>query len=287
MNLQEIYSYGNEKPAISFEVFPPKIDFAEKSQYLMNELTELKEYNPSLISVTYGAGGSTKSNSMELALKIKDTLNLEVMPHFTCVNADKKFVLDYISKIEADDIKNVLALRGDLPQDEECVFSDFEHAEDLVKFISSRTNLNIAVAGYPEGHPQSVSLDSDIDYLKKKVDEGASAIFTQLFFDNVYFYKYVDKIRKKGINIPVIPGILPITNVKQLNRMVEMCKVHVPNLLLEKLNSNQDNAAEIRQIGIEFASEQVMDLVNFGVKGMHFYILNKAEPVKTILNSVL
>lgn len=296
MNLKDIYSKKNQikscdfskkKPIISFEVFPPKEDIEAKCEQIIVELNNLKKFDPKLISVTYGAGGSTKSNSFELADMIKEQVKIEVMPHFTCVNSSFSFISDCLTKFESLGIENVLALRGDLPKDRDVEHMDFKYASELVNFIRTRTELAVAVAGYPEGHIESESLNKDIDYLKKKVDEGASVIYTQLFFDNDYFYKYVDKVRAVGIDLPIVPGLLPITNHSQLDRMVSLCGVKVPKKLLEKLDKFKDSPNEIKKIGVDFACQQVSELLDFEADGLHFYILNKSNPTCSILDNIL
>ena len=226
MKLNEIYSHQEEsgniffsqkRPMISLEVFPPKIgDIEAKTNELFAELNILKKYNPSLISVTYGAGGSTAENSEKITKRIKEELNLTPMPHFTCVMKDEKFVENYLQTILSMNVENILALRGDIPKDTDNSNSRFQYANELVEFINSKTNLSIGVAGYPEKHCDAPSLEKDIENLKRKVDAGADVIYTQLFFDNSHFHRYIQLVRDAGIEIPIIPGILPITSYKQL-----------------------------------------------------------------------
>lgn len=209
------------------------------------------------------------------------------MPHFTCVNASRDIIKNYMSEIEEENIENVLALRGDIPKNQIQEYEDFKYANELVKFIKENTRLSVAVAGYPEKHPESKTFEDDIEYLKRKVDEGAEVIFTQLFFDNTYFYDYIERVRKAGINLPVIPGILPITNYSQLDKMISLCGAKIPEVLKKELYINRENKKVIKDIGINYASYQVTQLIDFGVDGLHFYTLNKASAVKTILESVL
>lgn len=296
MNLKDIYSkaeykenrfYTQKLPIISYEVFPPKDDFENKSDELIRELNELMAFNPKLISITYGAGGSTKNGSLSLTQKLNSVFDLNIMPHFTCVNASRDIIKNYMSEIEEENIENVLALRGDIPKNQIQEYEDFKYANELVKFIKENTRLSVAVAGYPEKHPESKTFEDDIEYLKRKVDEGAEVIFTQLFFDNTYFYDYIERVRKAGINLPVIPGILPITNYSQLDKMISLCGAKIPEVLKKELYINRENKKVIKDIGINYASYQVTQLIDFGVDGLHFYTLNKASAVKTILESVL
>ncbi len=297
MKLNEIYSHQDKvanlffvqkKPIISFEVFPPKgDDFEQKVENLCNEMKILKLYRPSLISITHGAGGSNVENSLEITQKMQQELNLTPMPHFTCICRDKTYIENYLQTIVNMGIENILALRGDMTTDYEETDSEFRYASDLVRFIKSKTNLSIGVAGYPEGHSECVSLEKDIENLKKKVDEGADVIYTQLFFDNTNFDKYVQLVRDAGITIPIIPGILPISSYSQLEKMVNLCKTVVPKSLSETLEKNKNNPEDIKKIGIEYASYQCQQLIDMGVNGLHFYCLNKSEPVRSILENIL
>lgn len=286
MKLKDIYT-KKDKPIISFEVFPPKDDIeGEKSKRLIEELKKLIEFNPKVVSVTYGAGGSNKDNSLNLTKLIKDELDINVMPHFTCVNASKQSVENYLNDIEDIGIENILALRGDKPINAEIIHSDFTYANELVDFIESKANLSIAVAGYPEKHIEAENLKADIQNLKKKVNAGGEIIYTQLFFDNSYFFKYVDLVKSEGIDTPIIPGILPITNYNQLDKMIAMCHATVPKILLDQLEKNKNNESAIKEIGLKFAINQVNELLQYGVEGIHFYILNKSATVTQILKNI-
>ena len=289
MSLKEIYTNLNQKPVISFEVFPPKNDFATNAQKLIDELAILKQFEPAFVSVTYGAGGSNQSNSFDLALKIKNDLDIDVMPHFTCIGATKESVADYLSLVEKNKFKNILALRGDIPQnDPDFVFNeDFKFASDLVDFIKDRTNLSIGVAGYPEIHRECESLEQDLKNLKRKIDAGSDAIITQVFFNNDHYFKFVEKATALGINAPIIPGILPITSLTQIERMVSMCGAEVPQNLIDQLTQVQDDKEAMAKVGIEFAIAQCRELIDSGVAGIHFYTLNKAGATKEVLENVL
>ena len=220
MKLKEIYNKDKKplnegKIKISFEVFPPKNGEAGFED-LFTELEILKKYNPSLVSLTYGAGGSS-NDSMKLTEALCRKFNL--MPHFTCVRSSKDEVARHIKEIETLGIENILALRGDIPEDKSVYKKDFLYANELVSFIKAKTNLSIGVAGYPEGHIDAPDINTDIENLKKKVDAGADAIFTQLFYDNNKFFSYVERVRKSGIELPVIAGIMPILSAKQMERI--------------------------------------------------------------------
>ncbi|MDD3594253.1 MAG: methylenetetrahydrofolate reductase [NAD(P)H] [Candidatus Gastranaerophilales bacterium] len=292
MKLSQIYSQNPDTPVISYEIFPPKgedDEYEKKLAELFFELKILKKFSPSFISVTYGAGGSTQEKTFDLVLKIKNELNITPMPHFTCVNANRQSVCDYIKKVENNGINNILALRGDPPLGSKAFVSKkngFDYANELVKFIRSQTNLSIAAAGYPEKHPQAETFAQDISNLKRKVDEGVDVVITQLFFDNDDFFQFCQKAQEAGINVPIIPGIMPVTKVSQMEKITSMCGAKVPQDLYKKLLAHQEDFDYVRKLGIEFCISQVNNLINYGVKGLHFYTLNKAFAVKEILENV-
>jgi len=209
-------------------------------------------------------------------------LGLNVMPHFTCVGSSYNMVQGYIREIENLGIENILALRGDLPEDD-CLL-DFEYANDLVNFIHQKSSLSIGVAGYPECHIECKNIDKDIENLKKKIDAGADAIFTQLFFNNEKFYRYVDKVRAAGINAPIIAGIMPIRSKKQIEKMVSIANVEIPERLKNQLEQFPQN---IKKIGVEFAINQCQDLIDNDIAGLHFFTLNHADQTSEILDNIL
>ena len=284
MRLKEIYA--QTQPVISYEVFPPKDDpSGQKLKTLMKELEVLRQYNPSLVSVTYGAGGNTRDKSEEIVCRVKNELNVTPMPHFTCVSTDRESIQLYLQRLEAANVKNILALRGDLPKDG--VFChDFLHASDLIEFIKRKSSLSVAAAGYPEGHINAESLEKDIEYLKLKVDKGAEVIYTQLFFDNTKYFKFLDMCIAAGVNVPVVAGILPVTGYAQLSRMTELCRVTIPPQLKDKLDAHKNDRDYIEKFGIEFATKQCDELISQGVKGIHFYTLNKSYAVAKILDNL-
>ena len=277
MKLSEIYS--THKTIISFEVFPPK----SEPEKLLKETAILANHNPAFISLTYGAGGN-ENKSFNLLKNIKDA-GINVMPHFTCITSTKENIEKDIKKLTELGIENILALRGDIPQDKSLMKHDFHYANELVSFIKEKTNLSVGVAGYPEGHIESPDLKTDIDNLKRKVDAGADAIFTQLFFENGFFFDYVNRVRDAGITIPVIAGIMPVISKKQVNKMTSMANISVPKKLKEALEKYQDNA--LLDFGIEFATEQCRQLIKESVKGLHFYTLNKSYSTDKILRNII
>ena len=281
--------YISQKPVISFEVFPPKKDFDINSQKIIDELAILKQFQPAFVSVTYGAGGSNQANSFDLALKIKNGLDIDVMPHYTCIGATKESVLEYLSLVEKKGFTKILALRGDIPQnDPDFVFNeDFRFASDLVDFIQDKTNLSIGVAGYPEVHREAKSMEEDLKNLKKKIEAGAEAVITQVFFNNDHYFRFVEKAHLMDINIPIIPGILPITNLGQIERMASMCGTEIPKEFVDRLVKYQDDKDAVMDLGIEFAIYQCQQLSDAKVPGIHFYTLNKAYATKEVLENVV
>lgn len=287
MTLSEIYSNKQNHPVISFEIFPPKNDEdGSKLDKLIYNLELLKKYNPAFISLTYGAGGTNQDFALNIIKRIQIELNLKVMPHFTCVGASKESVKKYLNEIQMLGLKSILALRGDIPDGMSTKSFDFEYANELVEFIRANTQLSIGVAGYPEGHIDCSDLTIDLDNLKRKVDAGADAIFTQMFFDNGRFFNFVERAQNAGIKIPIIPGILPIMSFQQFEKMLSMARVTVPPKLLQTLEKFKNNNDDIKAVGVEFATEQCRQLMNFNVDGLHFYTLNTSNSVSKILDNL-
>lgn len=286
MDLREIYLKKTDEicglscPPVSFEVFPPK---NEDITGLFEELRILKRYNPALVSLTYGASGTSSRFSPDILKSIID-LELNLMPHFTCVCSGRDEIEDYIRTIENLGMENILALRGDIPQGVNPCTLDFEHANELVDFIHQKTTLSIGVAGYPECHIEAKSIQEDIENLKRKVEAGASAIFTQLFFDNDKFCKYVELVRGAGIEVPIVAGIMPVRSLTQIEKMVQMTHVSIPETLKNRL---EQNSIDAKKFGIEFAINQCQDLIDFGVDGIHFFTLNHSDQVSEILDNIL
>ncbi len=269
------------KHSISFEFFPPKTKEGEDS--LCNTIKELEYIKPTFVSVTYGAGGSTRERTIRVVKRIHTETNLTVMAHQTCIGHTKKDIEDILSEYKNIGVQNVLALRGDIPQGQEESFvfppDGCRYASELVEFIRKTFGdwFSIGVAAYPEGHPESPNKERDIYYFKKKVEAGAEFAITQMFFDNRYFYDFMERMEKAGINIPVIPGIMPITNFKQIKKFAFMCGATIPEELVKKLEKYEDKPEEIEKIGIDYATKQCEDLLKHNVKGLHFYTLNKSK----------
>lgn len=282
MKLNEIYNSG--KTVISFEVFPPDTD--DSIENLYDEIEILKQHNPQFISLTCGAAGKNNDNSKKVLTDLKKRFQIDIMPHFTCICSKKEFIDENLEFIKSLGTENVLALRGDIPKDKIEICNDFCHADELVKYLKLKTNFSIAVAGYPEGHIESPSFEDDIKNLKKKIDAGADAIITQMFFDNNKFYRFVDTVQKSGISIPIIAGIMPIISLKQLQRMTSLAKVTIPQKLLHKIEKQYTDKNYIKNIGIEFATEQCRELKDNGIKGLHFFTLNLSYSTVNILNNI-
>lgn len=279
--------YKNKDFVVSFEVFPPKKD--NNISKLIDTVREIKKLNPDFVSVTYGAGGGTRDKTVKIASTIKNDINIEVMAHLTCVNSTKESITSILSELKKNNIKNILALRGDPPQDlnNTTAFNgDFKFASDLVSFIKNDDNWSIGVAGYPEVHRQAASLDEDVRMLKKKIDNGGDFVITQLFFDNSNYYRFIDEINKKNITVPIIPGIFPILNFKAIKRTTELSGATIPKELFDKLEQHKDSIEDTEKIGVEYAIKQSEDLLKNGVHGLHFYTMNKSKQITTIYNAL-
>jgi methylenetetrahydrofolate reductase (NADPH) len=275
-----------DKPTVSFEFFPPKTD--EGFTALYKTIEELRPLNPSYVSVTYGAGGSTRSKTLELAARIQNDIGFNTLAHLTCVGHTADEVGVILDQLWNSGVKNVLALRGDAPGGTTWTKTQggFDHADELVAYTRNRHDFFTAVAGFPEGHPQCLNLQRDMEYLKAKVDRGAHAIVTQLFFDNNDFHRFRDNCEKAGIKVPIVAGIMPISNVSQIKRFVTMCGAKIPMPLLKKLEKIEADADAVYQAGIEYAVNQCRDLIFHDVAGMHFYTLNKSRATTDIVQQL-
>jgi len=284
MRVKEILK--RKELAISFEFFPPKSPQEEEA--LWENLERLKRWNPAFVSVTYGAGGSTHDKSLEIAQAMKEQ-GLNVVAHLTCVGATKKELAKTLDWLAEKGIENILALRGDPPQGEKTfkpVPGGFSYAYQLVEFIKAGWDFCVGVAGYPEGHVENPDKEADLRYLKLKVDKGADFVITQLFFDNRFFFEFLDRTRAIGIQVPIIPGIMPIINLKQVMRFTQMCGATIPGDLLKRLEE-APHPQEARRRGIEHAYLQCKDLLERGVKYLHFYTLNRSRATEEILTHLL
>ncbi|MGH7828729.1 MAG: methylenetetrahydrofolate reductase [NAD(P)H], partial [Candidatus Binatia bacterium] len=261
--------FGKARPVFSFEFFPPKDDTGVES--LFETVKSLKELSPSFVSVTYGAGGSTRRKTVEITKRIKQNIGIEAMAHLTCVGHSQDEIAAVLDEIEAAGVENVIALRGDPPRGETNFVphpEGFRHANELVSFIRTRKNFCLAVAGYPEGHPEAPSKEIDLANLKRKVDSGADFIITQLFFDNRDYFDFVARARNAGISLPIVPGIMPITDVAQIKRFTQMCGAKIPPALLGELETLADDKAAVVNAGIRYATKQCEELLRKGAPGI-------------------
>lgn len=272
---------------VSFEFFPPKNEQGKEA--FMAVVRELRSFNPLYVSVTYGAGGTTQDRTYRTLLWLRNETDLTVMSHLTCIGATEKAMDELLRRYISVGVDNILALRGDPPKgvpDFDPLRGEFRYASDLVRFIKGYGFFSIGVAVYPEGHQESPSLEKDMEYTKKKIDEGADFAITQMFFDNRYFYEFIDRAEKLGINIPVIPGIMPIGDIKKIMEFASFCKATIPDSIIKKMEPFQNNPEEMKKIGIEIAVKQCMELRNNGIRFFHFYTLNRVDMVRPIVETI-
>jgi len=277
MNFKDIYQHS---PRISCEFFPPKTDQGEVN--LWQCLEALKVVNPSYYSVTYGAGGSTQDRTKNIVTQIKERTGIEAVAHLTCVGSTRYELASLLGDYAQAGMTNILALRGDKPENQahfQAEEGGFSYASDLVHFIQQRhPDFGVAVATYPEGHPESDrGIEDDIRYLKLKQDQGATLAITQYFFDNSCFYRFRDKAIAAGIHMPIIPGIMPIMNFTQIKRFSAMCGTTIPSEVHAQLEPVENNLDAVKKVGIALATQQCADLLANEVSGLHFYTLNKAD----------
>ena len=292
MNFSEYRNKKENAPFISFEVFPPKDDF--EFEKLKGTLAKLAEFSPSIITVTHGAMGKGRKRTLEVASYVKNVIGTESACHLTCIGSSEREIDIMLEGIEREKILNIVALRGDIPkEDGQKLLSSgaFQHANRLVEHIrkyekQKPQRFSIAVAGYPEKHIESPSFEEDIANLKKKVDAGADIIITQLFFDNRHYFDYVDRVRAVGIDLPIIPGLMPVLSSRQVIRISSLCGTEIPASLKKKLDDAGDDNRKAVEIGIAQCRDQVRELIDKGVPGIHFYVLNRTSHIEKILESV-
>lgn len=287
------YFKGGRKPIISFEIFPPKTDNAMKT--LLQELPQLVALRPDYITVTYGAMGSTQERTIEIASLIKNRYDMETACHLTCVGASRTELDEILERIFSAGIQNIVALRGDPPKGENAFMpppDGYSHANELVEHIrrferqKDREYFGIAVAGYPEKHLEAPSMKEDVANLKRKVEAGGDIIITQLFFDNTFFFDFVKKVRAAGVTAPIIPGLMPILSVRQIQRITSMCGSSIPLDLQRELDAAADDDEKVHEIGVRQCIQQAQDLIKGGVLGVHFYVLNKSTCIRQIMESL-
>jgi methylenetetrahydrofolate reductase (NADPH) len=286
MRIDEIIATRAE-PVFSFEFFPPKTEEGERN--LQGALRELGPLEPSYVSVTYGAGGSTRDRTIEIVKSLKDEHGLEAMAHLSCVGTTQEELREILDEVRDAGIDNVLALRGDPPQGE----SEWRphpgglhYSTELATLIREHYDVCIGAACFPEVHPEAVDLAHDLKFLKEKVAAGATFLITQLFFDNRLYFDFVDEARAAGIDVPIIPGIIPVTNVDQIKRFTQMCGASIPGPVLEQLELRREDADAVIQLGVAYATLQCADLLARGAPGIHFYTLNKSPATRAILSAL-
>ena len=276
MRIDRLLDLG--RPSISFEFFPPKTEAGFTQLY--QAIDELHPLHPSYVSVTYGAGGSTRSKTVQLVERIQNELKIRAMAHLTCVGHTAAEIGQILDDLWNAGIRNVLALRGDPPAGQTqfvATEGGFAYANELVAFVKSRHDFCVGVAGYPEGHPQCLNRTRDLENLKKKVDAGGCFVITQLFFDNAEFYRFRDQARAMGITVPIVAGIMPVLNVGQIKRFISMCGAKIPHPLLLKLESLEHDPEAVYAAGVDYATNQCRDLLDNQTDGLHFYTLNKSK----------
>jgi methylenetetrahydrofolate reductase (NADPH) len=271
-------------PAFSFEFFPPKSD--EGMDNLWRALTELREDQPTYVSVTYGAGGSTRGRTIEITKRIKKELGIEAMAHFTCVGATVDDLRSTLDEMRDAGIENVLALRGDPPKGQtEWTKTEggLSYSTELAQLISENYDFAIGAACFPEVHIASPSLEQDLEVLRKKIQAGVSFVITQLFFDNELYFDFVDKARAAGVEVPIIPGIMPVTNFRQIKQFTEMCGASIPTEFEHELAARADDPDAVKDLGVAYATLQCYELLARGAPGIHFYTLNRSPATRSIL----
>ena len=285
MKISEILA---KKKTLSFEIFPPK---REEDTFTLIDKTikQLANYKPDYMSVTYGALGNTLSNTAMIAKTIKDNTDTLPLAHLTCVASTKSKVDSVCDELQSYGVENILTLRGDIPKDTDTpIFSDFKHASDLASYIKAKYDGKFGMAGacYPEKHPEADNIATDIEFLKVKQDAGMEFFNTQLFFDNEVFYHFLLKARKAGVTVPIIPGIMPVTNYGQINRMIQMSGCKVPLKLLNQFDRYKDDKDAIEEIGLIFTSYQILDLMANDVDGIHIYSMNKSGFISKLMDNI-
>jgi methylenetetrahydrofolate reductase (NADPH) len=277
------------KPIFSFEFFPPKTPEGEAQ--LFRTLHDLKPLKPAYVSVTYGAGGSTRNKTVGWIGRIQGEVGLTAMAHLTCSGSTSEELEGVLNELKAAGAQNVLTLRGDPPKGKaefEAIEGGFRYANDLVSFVRQRFGDTFSLGGacYPEGHPEASSQQADLDTLKRKVDAGLDFLVSQLFFNNAMYFGFVERARRAGVWVPIVPGLMPVTNLSQLRRFTEMCGASLPAKLLTNLEKAGDNEADVLEIGIEWTTRQAQELIEGGAPGIHFYTLNKSPATRRIVENL-
>jgi methylenetetrahydrofolate reductase (NADPH) len=286
VRIRELFQLG--RPVFSFEFFPPKDEAG--MTLLFERIRELRKLRPDFVSVTYGAGGSTRDRTVELVTRIQKEIGLTAMAHLTCVGHTREEIASICARLRASGIVNVLALRGDPPKGEtqfKPVAGGFRFASELAAFLRENFDFTLGGACYPEKHVECADAETDLANLKKKVDAGVEFLVSQLFFDNQDYFRFVERARAAGIGLPIVPGIMPVTNLDQIKRFTQMCGAKLPPALVEELDRNANDAEAILRIGVDHATSQCRELLDRGAPGVHFYTLNKSSATREIYKQLI
>ena len=283
MRISELYGHG--RPVYSFEFFPPKTDAGFKSLY--RTIENLKRSGPDFVSVTWGAGGSTRSKTVELVIQIQRDLGITAMAHLSCIGSTPDQLSETLNRLERGEVENILALGGDRPDGYEPPPGAFTYANELAAFITSRWNFDIGGACYPETHPKAPSAEIDLENLVRKTQTGLKVLITQLFFDNDDYFSFVSRARAAGIEQPIVPGIMPIISTSNIRRITTMCGTRIPQALEEKLLAVEGDDTATMEVGVEWATQQCRELLESGVSGIHFYTMNKSPATQRIFQALL
>jgi methylenetetrahydrofolate reductase (NADH) len=276
-----------QEPVFSFEFFPPKTEQGERNLY--GALSDLRALDPAFVSVTYGAGGSGREKTIEIVKRIKDDFGLEAMAHFTCVGATEAELRETLDEMRGAGIENVLALRGDPPEGEQAwtkTEGGLEYSRELVELIDADYEFAVGAACFPETHVHAESAESDLRYLAEKVGAGVDFLITQMFFDNDFYFDFVGRARGAGVAVPIIPGVMPITKVGQVERMAKLCGSQIPEGLRKELYAREDDAEAVLDFGVAYATLQCAELLAAGAPGIHFYTLNRSPATRAILSAL-
>ncbi|XPV77264.1 MAG: methylenetetrahydrofolate reductase [NAD(P)H] [Desulfovibrio sp.] len=288
MRIRELIA--GKRPFLSFEFFPPK----EKDAWpdFFKVVSDLQDYNPLFVSVTYGAGGGTQDNTLDIVTHMKNEMGLEPMAHLTCVGASEDSLRDFLTRLKAAGIDNILALRGDPPRDLEGFTFEgqpFQYASDLAKFTKDNfPDMGIGVAGYPEAHLEAPTIKEDFQWTEHKIKAGGEFIITQLFFDNRMYFDYVDRLKGLGVDVPVVPGILPIMSLKSVKFILSLCGAAIPGRFLSQLEKAYEEGGDeaVMELGLEHARQQAQELIDKGAPGIHLYTLNRSKPCMALIEKL-
>lgn len=281
MKIAELYSGSG--PVFSLEIFPPKPGYPLDTVF--KTLDGLADLSPAFISVTYNAGdGGDGHRTEEVAARIKRDYRIESLAHLTCLCHGKDRIAEILDRLSQDRIENILALRGDPPGEPACLGREFSHAHQLINEVKKTGKFCVGAAAYPEGHTESPTVHCDLNRLKQKVDSGADFLITQMFFDNRIFLDFLHRVRTRGIDVPVIPGIMPVLNFRQIKRIIYLCGVSVPARLLRIFDKHGGNSGDLQKAGMDYAVEQIRDLCSHGVAGVHLYTMNRTREIRSIIS---